>query len=87
MGLRIRLEALDRAGTPIRVGLVGAGQMGRGFIAEVDGIHGMGTGAVADVDAQRGMDVFREVGLEPVEGLNGHPGRPAVTHDAAELAR
>lgn len=84
MSLRERLEALDRAGTPIRVGLVGAGQMGRGFIAQVAGIPGMETVAVADVDPKRGMEAFREVGLEPVEGLNG---RPAVTGDATELAR
>lgn len=87
MSLRVRLEELERADAPIRVGLVGAGQMGRGFIAQVAGIPGMETVAVADVDPKRGMDAFREVGLEPVEGLNGHPGRPAVTDDAAELAR
>jgi predicted homoserine dehydrogenase-like protein len=87
VSLRSKLEALERAGTPIRVGLVGAGQMGRGFIAQVAGIPGMETVAVADMDPQRGLDAFREVGLDPVEGLNGHPGRPAVTHDAAELAR
>ncbi len=87
MSLRSKLEALERAGTPIRVGLVGAGQMGRGFIAQVAGIPGMETVAVADVDPQRGLDAFREVGLDPVEGLNGHPGRPAVTGDAADLAR
>jgi predicted homoserine dehydrogenase-like protein len=87
VSLRNKLEALEREGAPIRVGLVGAGQMGRGFIAQVAGIPGMETVAVADVDPQRGMDAFREVGLDPVEGLNGHPGRPAVTHDAAELAR
>jgi predicted homoserine dehydrogenase-like protein len=61
--------------------------MGRGFIAQVAGIPGMETVAVADIDPQRGIDAFREVGLDPVEGLNGHPGRPAVTDDAKELAR
>ncbi len=87
MGVRSRLEALERAGTPIRVGLVGAGQMGRGFIAQVAGIPGMETVAVADVDPERGLSAFREAGMEPVEGLNGHPGRPAVTGDIAELTR
>jgi predicted homoserine dehydrogenase-like protein len=87
VSLRSKLEALERAGTPIRVGLVGAGQMGRGFIAQVTGIPGMETVAVADVDPKRGMEALREVGLEPVEGLNGRPDRPAVTGDATELAR
>lgn len=87
MSLRERLEALDRAGTPIRVGLVGAGQMGRGFIAQVAGIPGMETVAVADVDPERGLAAFREVGLDPVEGVNGTTGRPAVTSDASDLTR
>lgn len=83
----MRLEALERAGTPIRVGLVGAGQMGRGFIAQVAGIPGMETVAVADVDPQRALSAFREVGITAVEGLNGASGRPAVTGDALDLAR
>ncbi|MDQ3302135.1 MAG: NAD(P)-dependent oxidoreductase [Actinomycetota bacterium] len=87
MSLRSKLEALERAGTPIRIGLVGAGQMGRGFIAQVAGIPGMETVAVADVDPRRGLEAFREVGQDPVEGLNGYVGRPAVTADALELAR
>ena len=87
MSLRGKLEALERAGAPIRIGLVGAGQMGRGFIAQVAGIPGMETVAVADVDPKRGLEAFREVGMEPVEGLNGRPGRPAVTGDAQDLAR
>ena len=87
MSLRSKLENLERAGTPIRIGLVGAGQMGRGFIAQVANIPGMETVAVADVDPQRGLEAFREVGQDPVEGLNGRTGRPAVTDDARELAR
>ncbi len=86
MSLRSKLEALQGAGTPIRVGLVGAGQMGRGFIAQVANIPGMETVAVADVDPERGLDAFREVGLDPVEGLNGRAGQPAVTTDATALA-
>jgi predicted homoserine dehydrogenase-like protein len=84
--LRDKLEALEREGTPIRVGLVGAGQMGRGFMAQVDGIPGMATVAVADVDPQRGLAAFRELGKDPVEGVDGTPERPAVMGDAAELA-
>jgi predicted homoserine dehydrogenase-like protein len=87
LSLRSKLEDLERAGTPIRIGLVGAGQMGRGFIAQVAGIPGMETVAVADVDPGRGLEAFREAGLDPVEGLNGRTGRPAVTADARELAR
>ncbi len=86
MSLRRRLEELEEANTPIRVGLVGAGQMGRGFIAQVNGIPGIETVAVADVDPERGLDAFREVGKEPAEGINGTPDRPAVMGDAADIA-
>jgi predicted homoserine dehydrogenase-like protein len=87
VSLRNKLEGLSQAGTPIRVGLVGAGQMGRGFVAQVSGIPGMEVVAAADVDAERALTAFREAGSEPVEGLNGSPERPAVTTDAVELAR
>ncbi len=87
MSLRRKLEALQRGGNPIRVGLVGAGQMGRGFIAQVAGIPGMEVTACADVDPERAIAAFREAGQEPVEGLNGDPGKPAVTGDGVELAR
>jgi len=86
VSLRRRLEELEEANTPIRVGLVGAGQMGRGFIAQVNGIPGIETVAVADVDPERGLDAFREVGKEPAEGINGTPDRPAVMGDAADIA-
>jgi predicted homoserine dehydrogenase-like protein len=76
VSLRNRLEALNRAGTPIRVGLVGAGQMGRGFIAQVAGIPGMEVVAAADVDPERALAAFREAGRD----------RPAVTEDASEIS-
>jgi predicted homoserine dehydrogenase-like protein len=85
--LRDRLEALERAGTPIRVGLVGAGQMGRGFVAQVAGIPGMEVVIAADMDPDRALSAFREAGRDPVEGHNGHPDRPAVTGEASDVAR
>ena len=87
MSLRRKLEGLENANTPIRIGLVGAGQMGRGFISQVAGIPGMEITAAADMDVQRALSAFRETGSDPIEGLNGQPGRPAVTADALEIAR
>ncbi len=87
MSLRDKLEALERAGTPIRVGLVGAGQMGRGFVAQVAGIPGMEVVIAADMDPNRALSAFREAGRDPVEGHNGHPDRPAVSADASDVAR
>lgn len=87
MGLREKLEILEREETPIRVGLVGAGQMGRGFIAQVAGIPGMEVTAVADIDPERAMSVFQEIGQEPTTDREGRPGRPYVTDDAGALSR
>lgn len=86
MGLREKLEVLEREESPIRVGLVGAGQMGRGFIAQVAGIPGMEVTAVADIDPKRAMSAFEEIGQEPVKGKEGQPGRPNVTDDAGDLS-
>ncbi|MBX6764430.1 MAG: NAD(P)-dependent oxidoreductase [Rubrobacteraceae bacterium] len=87
MSLRRRLEELQREGKPIRVGLIGAGQMGRGFIAQVTCIPGMEVVACADMFPERAISALREAGLAPTEGVGGLPGRPAVTDDAVMVAR
>ena len=87
MGLRDKLEALERDGKPIRIGLVGAGQMGRGFIAQVAGIPGMDVTAAADLDTDRVREAFQSAGREPVDGSDGRPDRPGVTEDALALTR
>ena len=87
MSLRSKLEALGREGKPVRVGIVGVGQMGRGFVVQVAGIPGMEVVAAADMDPKRAMEAFRETGRDPVEGTDGTPGRPAATDDALGLAR
>lgn len=54
MEYRRRLaEREQRLGRPIRIGLVGAGQMGRGFVAQTARIPGMEVVAVADVVLDR----------------------------------
>src|SRR5215210_5061717 len=87
MGLRNRLEELEQNGTPIRVGLVGAGQMGRGLVAQVGYIPGMEVVAAADVDLERAVGALGETGRDPIEGADGRPGRPAATQDPMEVVR
>jgi predicted homoserine dehydrogenase-like protein len=87
VGFRDRLEGLQRRGTPIRVGLVGVGQMGRGLIAQVRGIPGMEVVAAADLDLERTLGTFQAGGQDPVEGADGRPGRPAVTQDPMDVVR
>jgi predicted homoserine dehydrogenase-like protein len=67
MAYRERL--LDRqasTGRPVRVGLVGAGQMGRGFVAQVRRIAGMEVVAVADLDVSRATAALQSAGIENV---------------------
>ncbi len=66
----------NELGRPIRVGLVGAGQMGIGFIAQVGRIAGMQISAVADVLPGRAAEALRQTGATPETGT-----------DAAELGR
>lgn len=49
-------------GRPVRVGLVGAGQMGRGFAAQLGRIPGMTLAAVFDVDAERARHALEASG-------------------------
>jgi predicted homoserine dehydrogenase-like protein len=60
------LERERTTGRPVRVGLVGAGQMGRGFVAQVRRISGMEVVAVADLDLQRATGALHAAGIEHV---------------------
>ncbi len=53
-----KLKALDAAGTPITVGLVGAGQMGEGLVAQMESMFGMHATVVADVVPGRAAQVL-----------------------------
>ena len=67
MAYRERL--LDRqstTGQPVRVGLVGAGQMGRGFVAQVRRIAGMEVVDIADIDLQRATGALKAAGVDNV---------------------
>jgi predicted homoserine dehydrogenase-like protein len=60
-----QLEALARTnGRPVRVALVGAGQMGRGLAAQIGRIPGMELAVAVDVDADRAANALR-VGGKP----------------------
>ncbi len=49
-----RLLARERAtGRPVRVGVVGAGQMGSGLVAQINRVPGLSMSAVADIDITR----------------------------------
>ncbi|TVQ22934.1 MAG: hypothetical protein EA382_11200, partial [Spirochaetaceae bacterium] len=95
MELVARLAEREVAGNPIRVGIVGCGQMGSGLAHTVNAVRGMQIAAVADIDPKRGIDVFAEMGYSPdavtVTDLRSEAedalraGRRVVTQDALLL--
>jgi predicted homoserine dehydrogenase-like protein len=69
-------ELASRRGRPVRVALVGAGQMGRGFAAQAQRMPGVQVSVVVDVLVERAIEALRGTGQEPV-----------TTSDVGEIRR
>src|SRR3954452_2782326 len=66
MSYRDRLQhRLDETGQPLRVGLVGAGQMGTGLAAQLLRMPGITLSAVLDVQKERAEDALGQAGITP----------------------
>ncbi len=63
MGLYEQLIEREHAGNPVSIGLVGAGQMGRGLVSQVAGMRGMRVTAIADIALDRARRAFTEAGV------------------------
>jgi len=62
-----RLRTRERElGRPVRIGLVGAGQMGLGFVVQAARIDGMEVSAIADIAPDRGVRAFERAGRTDV---------------------
>jgi len=59
------LKARHEKGEILRIGLVGAGQMGEGLVAQMEIMYGMRGFVVADVVAGRAREVLVSAGVEP----------------------
>lgn len=91
------LQRREAEGNPIRVGLVGCGQMGSGLVHVTNRqMAGMTTMAIADIDVERPLGVFASLGVDrddvcvttnrgEAEDALRH-GRFVVTEDAVLLA-
>lgn len=62
MNLFAKLNALEAAGTPLRVGLIGAGKFGSMYLSQVRRTPGVRLTAVADLDEVRARAALRQVG-------------------------
>jgi len=58
IGLNEDLKAREAAGRPVRVGVVGAGQMGTDVVATTKMMDGVDVVAVVDIDLQRAKDAY-----------------------------
>ena len=62
MELIQKLKERKEAGNPIKVGIVGCGQMGSGLAHTIGNISGMEISAIADIDPERGIKTLVDMG-------------------------
>lgn len=63
LGINRKLEELERNGDIIRVGLVGAGQMGRGMISQIESMAGMRVVITADIQIGNVTNAYVKSGV------------------------
>lgn len=76
LGINRKLQKLENEGSYIKVGLIGAGQMGRGMISQIEGMKGMRVVITADLMVENVENAYKHAGIDP-ENI-------VVTTDAAE---
>ncbi len=62
IGLNPELEQREASGQPVRIGLIGAGQMGTDVVATTHEMQGVRVVVTADLDIERARDAYR-IGL------------------------
>lgn len=92
--LSSKLAALEAAGKPIQVGLIGAGKFGSMFISQSHLTPGMRLAAVADLDPQRALSSLKRTGY-PTDRYDTtasmsiaecmKAGKTAITTDSAAM--
>lgn len=55
-----KLEALEKAGTPVRVSLIGAGQMGKDIVAQISEMKGISCDIIVDIDTDIALDALKQ---------------------------
>lgn len=96
-GLAAALAAREDAGRPIRVGIIGCGEMGTDLVTQIARMRGLRVGAIADRSGRNAQDAIRIAGQDKDMGraVDGLPaldqtiesGRIAITDDAHTILR
>jgi predicted homoserine dehydrogenase-like protein len=76
IGFHEELAAREREGRPVKIGLIGAGQMGTDVVAQVTRMKGIEVVAVADIDRERARDAY-QIGLADGEVVEVRTAREA----------
>ena len=63
VGMNYKLQHLEKNGSPIYAGIVGAGQMGRGMVGQMMSMKGMRPGVVVDLALDNARNAYRNAGL------------------------
>jgi predicted homoserine dehydrogenase-like protein len=79
------LQKLESQGTPIRVGVSGAGWIGSGFVAQVAHVPGMSVNVLADTDTRAAWEAFAASGVEREDIVEASAPGPAM--DALRAGR
>ncbi len=87
--IKAELERLEAAGTPIRIGVSGAGWMGSGFVTQVTYMPGMTVSVLADSNVGMARAAFQATGVRsddiveansPGKAMDGlHQGKRIIT--------
>lgn len=59
-----KLELLEAEGTPIRVSLIGAGQMGKDIVSQISTMKGMECDIVVDISEEIALHAYRQANYE-----------------------
>lgn len=67
LGVNRELVELEKSGKEIRVGLVGAGQMGRGMISQIESMKGMRVAATSDINLDNVKHAYSIAGINDAD--------------------
>ena len=88
MTLYGKLLERERNGAPIKVGVIGAGQMGFGMIAQISTIPGMAVTGISDINkdaAQRAADAYNASAEKKVDILVSSDFKEIIHSDKVEV--
>ncbi|WP_212931368.1 NAD(P)H-dependent oxidoreductase [Brevibacillus halotolerans] len=67
LNINRKLAELAKDGGSIKVGLVGAGQMGRGLISQIESMKGMRVVATADIAPENAVNAYKKAGVRDID--------------------